>query len=200
MPDNHNHLRPWDPPSSGNIERPAIFVPLDQSAYCFCNIGERDVGLEHLLGNDDAELGVELRGAAVEHRGLARAGGTGDHDRLASAYTAAQECGDLFGEHSPIDELIKAPERDPGEPPDVHHEMTAPGDVAVDDVKAGTVVELSVLEPFARIELAMGTGRVVEDLREDAYDVGIVMEDLVVVAAWSAVALHEDRVPDLFFI
>ncbi len=38
----------------------------------------------------------------------------------------------------------------------------------------------------------MGRRRVLEDLREGPDDVGIVVEDLVVIPAWSAVALDED--------
>ena len=54
--------------------------------------------------------------------------------------------------------------------------MAAPADVAVDDVKAGAVVELGVLEPFGGNELAVRGAGFVEDLRQRADDVLVVVE------------------------
>src|SRR4029077_3024602 len=70
----------------------------------------------------------------------------------------------------------------------------AAADVTVDDVHARSVVEASVLQPLRRIELAVGAGRVVEQARERAEHVIVVMEDLVVKPARTRVPLHEDRV------
>jgi site-specific DNA recombinase len=54
--------------------------------------------------------------------------------------------------------------------------VPAPGDVAVDDVEAGAVVELGVLQALGGVELAMGGGGgVVEDLGERPQDVLTVM-------------------------
>jgi hypothetical protein len=76
---------------------------------------------------------------------------------------------------------------------DVDQHVPAPGDVAVHDVDAGTVVELGVLETVGRIELAVSAGRVVEQLGQDAHDVVVAVEDLVVIPGLTAVATHEDR-------
>ncbi len=83
---------------------------------------------------------------------------------------------------SRADQLVEVPEHDAGELPDVDHDVAAPGDVAVDDVEPGAVVELGVLQALGRVELAVGAGGVVEDLGEGAHDVVVVVEDLVVVA------------------
>ncbi len=107
---------------------------------------------------------------------------------------ARRNCGGARGQHVALDELVERPERDAGELADVHHHVAAAADVAVDDVQPGAVVELRVLQALGRVELAVARGRVVEDLGERADDVVVVVEDLVVVAARAAVALHEDLV------
>ena len=61
--------------------------------------------------------------------------------------------------------------------------VAAAADVAVDDVQAGAVVELGVLQTLGRVELAVDWRGVVEDLGERAEHVVVVVEDLVVVAA-----------------
>ena len=50
--------------------------------------------------------------------------------------------------------------------------------VAVHDVQPRSVVELGVLQPSCRIELAMGRGRGVEDFAERPLDLVVVVEDL----------------------
>ena len=72
--------------------------------------------------------------------------------------------------------------------------MAVPPDIAVDDVEAGPVVELGVLEALGGVELAMRAGGVVEDLGQRADDVLVVVEDLGVVAGHADVPSHEDRV------
>ncbi len=72
--------------------------------------------------------------------------------------------------------------------------MTVPADVAVDDVQPGAAVQLSVLEPFARVELAMRPAGVVEDLGKRPHHVLVIVEDLVVVPGHAEVAFHEDGV------
>jgi hypothetical protein len=72
--------------------------------------------------------------------------------------------------------------------------VPAPGDVAVDDVDPGAVVELRVLQALRRVELAVGGSSVVQKLRQRAQDVLVVVEDLVVVPGRAPVPAHEDRV------
>ena len=74
--------------------------------------------------------------------------------------------------------------RDAGELADVHEDMPDAGHVAVDDVDEGAVVELGVLQAVGRIQLAVGTGRVVEQLGRGPQHVVVVVEDLVVVSRW----------------
>jgi hypothetical protein len=59
--------------------------------------------------------------------------------------------------------------------------MPAPGHVTVDDVDPGAVVELGILQTVSRVQLAVGAGRVVEQLGEGPHDMVVVVEDLVVV-------------------
>ena len=54
--------------------------------------------------------------------------------------------------------------------------------------------ELGVLEALGRVELAVGGGRVVEELGQRAGDVVVVVEGVGVVAARPAVPLHEDLI------
>jgi hypothetical protein len=77
---------------------------------------------------------------------------------------------------------VPSVEDDPGELPDVHEHVPAAGDVAVDDVDPGAVVELRVLEAVGRVQLAVGAGRVVEQLGQRPHDMVVVVEDLVVVS------------------
>jgi hypothetical protein len=72
--------------------------------------------------------------------------------------------------------------------------VAAPADVAVHDVQPRTVVQLRVLQPLRRVELAVRLGGVVEDLGERADDVLVVVEGFVVVARDAAVALDEDLI------
>ena len=103
-------------------------------------------------------------------------------DRAVGPHAGLEEGGDGAGEHVPADELVEVPEHHAGELADVDHDVAAAGDVAVDDVEPGAVVELGVLEPLGGVELAVGAGGVVEDLGEGPDDVVVVVEDLVVVA------------------
>ena len=48
--------------------------------------------------------------------------------------------------------------------------MPAPGHVTVDDVDPGAVVELGILQTVSRVQLAVGAGRVVEQLGEGPHD------------------------------
>ena len=71
--------------------------------------------------------------------------------------------------------------------------MPAPGHVTVDDVDPGAVVELGILQAVGRVQLAVGAGRVVEQLGEGPHDMVVVVEDLVVVPGWTTVPPHEQR-------
>src|SRR4051812_2961446 len=66
---------------------------------CFCfkacactfeNLGDGDVGLEDLLGDDDAQCGVEVGAAAGEQGGLARAGAPANTMEVRAATAAAR--------------------------------------------------------------------------------------------------------------
>jgi hypothetical protein len=59
------------------------------------------------------------------------------------------------------------------------------------DMDASAVVQLCVVQPFRRIELAMRTAGVVENLGENPHYMLVVVEDLVVTAAGSGVPLYE---------
>lgn len=72
--------------------------------------------------------------------------------------------------------------------------MAAAGDVTVHDVEWRAVVELSVLQPLGRVELAVARRRVVQQLGHGAGEVLVVVEDLVVIPRRPAVALDEDGV------
>ena len=50
----------------------------------------------------------------------------------------------------------------------------------MDDVEAGPVLELGVLEAEGGVELAVGAGGVVEDAAQDSQHVVVVVEDVVV--------------------
>jgi hypothetical protein len=82
-------------------------------------------------------------------------------------------------------QLVERGERDAGELPAVHQHVATAGHVPVHDVDAGAVVELCVLEPVRRIELAVGAGRVVQELGQRPQDIVVVVEDLVVVPGWA---------------
>src|SRR5690606_25285532 len=122
----------------------------------------------YLLGGDDPQPGVQLGGAAGEHRRLPRAGGAGDDHRAAGPDRGLPEGGDRRVEHVAVDQLVEVPEDHPGELPDVDHHVAAAGDVLVDDVEPGAVVELGVLEPLGRVELPVGTRGVIDDLGQGA--------------------------------
>ena len=68
---------------------------------------------------------------------------------------ARRNVGDLVAEHVALDELVELAERHAGELADVDHHVAVAGDVAVDDVEAGAVVELRVLQALGRVELAV---------------------------------------------
>ena len=87
--------------------------------------------------------------------------------------------------HAPFDQLVERREGDARELPDVHEHVAAADDVAVDDVDRA-VVELRVLEAVGGVELAVGAGRVVEQLGQRP-QVMVVVEDLVVVPGRSTV-------------
>ena len=91
-------------------------------------------------------------------------------------------------------ELVQRADRHARELADVDEEVTAAGDVGVDDVHARPVLESGVLQSFGGIELAMRARRVVEESSERAHDVLVVVEDLVVESTRPRVPLHEDRV------
>ena len=141
-----------------------------------CDVRQRHVGLEHLLRDHDPERRVELGGAAAQQRRLAAPRRTGEHDREPGAHAGGEELGRVGGQHPPLDELVELGERHAGELPDVHHDVPAATQVAVDDVQPGAVVELGVLEPLGRVELAVRRGRSVEQPGERADDVVVVDE------------------------
>ena len=145
------------------------------------DVHEREIRLENLLRHYDAQGRIELRRTAGQHRGLARAGSTGEHDRGAGAHASRQEARAGRRDRGPLDEFVEGTKGNTGEFPDVDDDVAAPGNVAVDDVQSRAVVELRVLQPFGRVELAMRAGRVVENLRQYAQHVLVVVEDLVVV-------------------
>ena len=120
--------------------------------------------------------------------------GTGHDDGLPARTHAARKRRGRGGQHVALHELVEVAERHAGELPDVDHHVPASADVAVHDVEAGAVVELGVLQALGRVELAVRTGGVVEDLGERADDVLVVVEHLVVVAGPPAVPLHEDGI------
>ncbi len=107
---------------------------------------------------------------------------------------AREERCDSRLDRADVDELVERADRYAGELPDVHEHVAAAADVGVDDVHARAVLEPSILQALGRIELAVGSGRVVEQARERAQHVVVVVEDLVVEAARAGVPLHEDRV------
>ena len=115
---------------------------------------------------------------------LPEPGAPGEHDGQAGPHArprgTAAACGVSMSRST---SSSRRPEGDAGELADVDHEVAAAAEVAVDDVEAGAVVELGVLEALGGVELAVGAGGVVEDLGERAHDVVVVVEDLVVVAA-----------------
>ena len=159
------------------------------------DVRQRDVGLEDLLGDDDPQRRVELGGAARQQRGLARPGRRRRTRSTAGpARTRAGTRPPARVSMSRATSSSRLRNGDAGELADVHDHVAAAADVAVDDVQAGAVVELRVLEALGGVELAVRAGGVVEDLREGADDVVVVVEDLVVVAGCAPVALHEDRV------
>jgi hypothetical protein len=158
------------------------------------HVRQRDVGLEDLLGHHDPQRGVELGQAAGHEGGLARPRRPGEHHGEAGADAGPQERRHLRRQHPALHQLVDPLERDPGELADVHHHVAAAGDVAVDDVQSGAVVELGILQALGGIEGAVGRGAVVEDLGERAQHVLVVVEDLVVVSRRPTMALHEDRV------
>ena len=55
------------------------------------DVGQRDVGLEHLLGHHDAQRRIELGEAAREQRRLPRSGRAGEHDRRTRPHARAEE-------------------------------------------------------------------------------------------------------------
>jgi hypothetical protein len=75
--------------------------------------------------------------------------------------------------------------------------VPAAGDVAVDDVDPRTVVELRILEAIGRIQLAVGAGRVAEELGPRPQHVVVVVEDLVVVPGRPTMATNEHRLVDV---
>ena len=119
------------------------------------HVRQRDVRFEDLLGDDDPQRRVQLRGAAGEQRGLARPGCARHHDRLPAAHARGEERRRLRRQHVALDELVEVAERHAGELPDVDHHVPAAADVAVHDVEAGAVVELRVLQALRRVELAV---------------------------------------------
>ena len=99
------------------------------------HVRHRHVGLEHLLGDDDPELRIELGAAAGEHRRLARARGAGEHGRGPGPHAGREERGGRRIEHVALDELAQVLERHVGELADVDDGVAASTDVAVDDVE-----------------------------------------------------------------
>ena len=64
----------------------------------------------------------------------------------------------------------------------------------MDDVEAGPVLELGVLEAEGGVELAVGAGGVVKDAAQDSQHVVVVVEDVVVGSVRAAVAPDEQGV------
>ena len=160
------------------------------------DVRQRDVGLEHLLGDHDAQRLGRARPHSTTAASSCRSPGAPATTIVCRACThSARKAAAAGRQHVPLDELVEVAERHAGELADVHHDVTAAADVAVHDVQPGAVVELRVLQALGRIELAVRARRVVEDLREDPDDVLVVVEDLVVVAGSPTMPLHEDRRP-----
>ena len=113
---------------------------------------------------------------------------------LSRARTAAARKAAAGRTRCPSDELVEAADRDPGELADVDHQVVPAAQVAVDDVQPGAVVELCILEALGRIQLAVRRRGVLEQFRERASDVVVVVEDLVVEPAATGVPPHEDLV------
>ena len=146
------------------------------------HVGQGDVGLEDLLGDDHPLGRVELGRAARQERGLARAGGAGEHDRELGPHAGGEEPGHGRAEHVAGHQFVERAEGHAGEAADVDHQVAAAADVAVHDVQPRPVVELGVLQALGRVELAVAGRRVVEDLGQRPRHVVVVVEDLVVVA------------------
>ena len=77
---------------------------------------------------------------------------------------------------------------------DVDENVVVAADVAMDDVKQGSALELGVLQPVRCLQLAVRAGGAVEDLHEGAQHVLVGKEDLVVVPRAAQMALNEDGV------
>ena len=119
------------------------------------NVGDGDVGFEHLFGDHDPLRRVDLGGTAREHRGLARAGCAREHHAEARPHGRRQERRHGVADHRAVDELVELGEGHAGELADVDHQVGAAGHVLMHDVQPRPVVELRVLEPLGRVELAV---------------------------------------------
>jgi hypothetical protein len=125
---------------------------------------------------------------------LAGPGRAGDEHRESRPHAGPEEGRHRRLQHPQADELVELADLDAGELPDVDKDVPVASDVPVDDVQPGPGVELGVLEALRRVELAVRTAGVVEDLGQDPPDMVVVVEDLVVVAAHTLVAPDEDQV------
>jgi hypothetical protein len=157
------------------------------------DIGQRNVCFKDLLGDHDPQLGIELGRQTGQQRRLARARRSGHEHGQARSHARPQKRGHGRIEHVEVDQLAQLPDLHARELADVDQHMTVAADVAVHDVQPGARVELGVLETLGRIELAVRTARIVEDLGQDPPDMVVIVEDLVVIAGQSLVAPHEDR-------
>ena len=109
-------------------------------------------------------------------------GAPANDDRLPRLHAGRAEIGSLCSEHVALHELVERSVRHAGELSDVDDHVAVTAHIAVDDVQPGAIVELRVLEPLGGVELPVERVGVVEDLRQRADDVFVVVEDLGVVA------------------
>ena len=158
------------------------------------HVGQRNVELEHLFGGHDSQVRLKLRGAASQQRRLAAAGRACEEDRQPGAYGGTQEFADLRGQRPDLCQVIQVRECDSRELADVEDQVPAAADVGMDNVQAGAIVELGVLESLTGIQLAMGCRRLIDDSRQRAPDVLVVVKGLVMVSASSMVPFDEDLV------
>ena len=114
-------------------------------------------------------------------------GCAGNQDRQSATHARLQEAGRGRVQHAAVDQLGQRSVDHPGELADIDQHVAVAADVGVHDVQPGPVVELGVLQPLGRIQLAMRPAGVVEDLGQHPDDVVVVVEDLVVISPGAGV-------------
>ena len=148
------------------------------------DVRQRDVGLEHLLGDDDPQRRVELGRAARQQRRLARAGRAGEDDRQPGPHARREERGDLRRRAC----RARRARRGCGTATPVNLRMltiTWPPRLMSPCTMWSRAPSSSCAScrPSVGSSLRCDARRVVEDLGERPDDVVVVVEDLVVVAA-----------------